>query len=453
MSPASSESVAVLILAAGKSTRMQSTTPKVLHCIAGKPVLHYAIDAAESLAPKKIAIIVGDGMDDVAKSARGIHAIVQKPALGTGHAVQCARDFLRGFDGVVLVIYGDTPFLSTKTLSDLISAANQPNYAAAVMGFRPADPAAYGRLATDPSGKLQAIVEYADASEEQRRIGFCNAGIMAIAGAHFAALIDALDNKNSKGEFYLTDVIALARKRGLDCAAIEADAAEVMGINTRGELAAAEAIMQSKLRRKFMDAGVTLIDPESVYFSHDTNIASDVSIEPNVFFGLNVSVESGCRIKSFSHIEGAKIGPRVTIGPFARIRPDTVLHAGVHIGNFVEIKNSELQPGVKANHLSYLGDSSIGNNTNIGAGTITCNYDGFDKHRTTIGQNVFVGSNTAIIAPMTIGDGAIIAAGSVIAENVPADALGIARAPQTNKPGWAKRFRDAILSLKNKKAG
>ena len=440
--------LAILILAAGKSTRMQSPTPKVLHNIAGLPILHHVLSTAQSLKPQRLAVIVGAGMDDVARSVAPVATIIQSPALGTGHAVQCSREFLSGFDGTILVIYGDTPFLNRDRLRQLTDSVASKDCAASVLGFYPDDPAAYGRLVTDKAGDLQAIVEFADAGAEQRAIGFCNAGIMAINGKHFASLIGQLDNKNAKGEYYLTDLIAIARKQGLVCKAIEAETHEVVGINTRAELAAAEAMMQDRLRAKIMESGVTLLDPSSVYFSHDTVIGADSVIEPNVFFGPGVDIGQSNTIKAFSHIEGAKTGANAAIGPFARLRPGTVLDEAVRVGNFVEIKNSHLQSGAKANHLTYLGDATVGARANIGAGTITCNYDGFNKHETKIGADAFIGSNSALVAPVEIGAGAIVGAGSVITQTVAEDALALSRAPQTSKPGWAKRFRNMIVGRK-----
>lgn len=442
---------ACLILAAGKSTRMQSTTPKVLHKIAGQPMLRYCIETAAMLKPDKMAVIIGDGMGEITDYVTPIPTIIQSPARGTGHAVQCGAPFLVGYDGPVLIIYGDTPFLHPGTLQKLIDQI-RAGAAVAVAGFYPDDPAQYGRLVTDQKGGLEAIVEFADCTDAQKTIAFCNAGLMAVDGKQLPTLLRELMPKNAQKEFYLTDLVQLARAKKQHCATIEAEPEEVAGINTRAQLAAAEEIMQNRLRHKFMTAGVGMIDPSSVYFSFDTQIGADVTIEPNVFFGPNVKIENGVTIKGFSHIEGAYIKTGASVGPFARLRPGTVLNQDVHIGNFVEIKNTRLDKGVKAGHLSYLGDADIGADTNIGAGTITCNYDGVNKHQTKIGADVFIGSNTALVAPVTVGGGAIIGAGSVITENVEAGSLAIGRAPQVNKPGWAKQFRDFLLGKKNKKS-
>ncbi|TAH34732.1 MAG: bifunctional UDP-N-acetylglucosamine diphosphorylase/glucosamine-1-phosphate N-acetyltransferase GlmU [Alphaproteobacteria bacterium] len=444
-------SFACLILAAGKSTRMHSTTPKVLHKIAGQPMLRYCINTAMMLKPDKMAIIVGEGMGEVSDYAAPIHTIIQSPAHGTGHAVQCGAPFLAGHNGPVLVIYGDTPFLHPGTLQKLIDQI-RAGAAVAIAGFYPDDPAQYGRLVTDQKGGLEAIVEFADCTEAQKTIAFCNAGLMAIDGKQLPVLLSQLTPKNAQKELYLTDLVHLARAKGLPCKAIEAEVEEVMGINTRAQLAAAEDTMQKRLRQKFLTAGVGMIDPNSVYFCMDTQIGTDVTIEPNVFFGPNVKIENGVTIKAFSHIEGTHAKTGAIIGPFARLRPGAVLDENVKVGNFVEIKNAHLGAGASAGHLTYLGDADIGADTNIGAGTITCNYDGVNKHQTKIGSNAFIGSNTALVAPVSVGAGAIVGAGSVITENVDPGALAIGRAPQVNKPGWAKQFRDFLLGKKNKKS-
>lgn len=442
-------SVSILILAAGKSTRMQSATPKVLHAIASKKMIHYAIDAAQALRPSQIAAVIGAQMPELIKAIAPIPTITQDPPRGTGHAVQCASEFLSRATGTVLVMYGDTPFLQTATLQKLIAKIDS-GFAVGVIGFYPETPGGYGRLVTTPDGNLQAIVEARDCTPEQKFISFCNAGIMAFDAERVLPLLAKLQPHNAQGELYLTDLVGLAVAEDMKCTTIEADTTEVMGINSRSELAVAEAVAQNILRQKIMTAGVTLIDPNTVYFSQDTMIGRDVTIEPNVFFGPGVTVGDNTVIKAFSHLEGVRVGANCRIGPFARLRPGTDLADHVHIGNFVELKNARLESGVKAGHLSYLGDVTIGNDTNIGAGTITCNYDGFNKHQTTIGTGVFVGSNTALIAPVTLGDGAMIGAGSVITTDVPADALGLSRVPQENKPGWAMRFRE-FFSKRNRK--
>ncbi len=444
-------SFAALILAAGKSTRMQSAIPKVLHKIAGQSMLHYSLQAAKSAGAEKIAVVIGQNMQDVADSIAPIPCIIQHPARGTGHAVQCAAEFLSGYTKPVLVLYGDTPFLRAETLRELLKKI-ESGATIAVAGFYPDDPGQYGRLSLNQRGELESIIEFADCTPQQKTIAFCNAGLMAADGKRIAELLNELTPKNAQGEFYLTDLVAIARAKNYACAAIEASTEEFTGINTRAQLAEAEQIAQSMLRQKFLAAGVGMTDPNSVYFSYDTDIAPDVTIEPHVFIGPNVKIDNGARIKAFSHVEGAHIQSNATIGPFARLRPGTVLGKDAHIGNFVEIKNTRIGDGAKAGHLSYLGDTHVGADANIGGGTITCNYDGFEKHRTEIGAGAFVGSNSALVAPVKIGDGAIIAAGSVITDNVDTDALAIGRAKQISKPGWAQRFRNAMRIKKQNKS-
>lgn len=443
-------SFAALILAAGKSTRMLSATPKVLHPVAGKPMLQYGIDAVRSLNADKIAVVLSEGMEGVRQRIAPIPTVIQHPPQGTGHAVQCAMDFLKDYTGPVLVLYGDTPFLEPSSLAKLLDQV-RGGAAVAIMGFYPLDAAQYGRLSLDQKGGLEAIIEYADCTDAQKTIAFCNAGLMAMDGRHLPALMAELKNDNAKGEYYLTDLVAIARKKNLHCSAIEVDEQEVMGVNNRTQLSTAEKYMQQKLRQKMLDNGVTLIDPETVYFSADTEIGKDVVIEPNVFFGPNVKIHGGVHIRAFCHIEGAEIKTGAVVGPFARLRPGTVLSEDVRIGNFVEVKNTVMQKGAKANHLTYLGDAAVGADANIGAGTITCNYDGFEKYKTEIGAGAFIGSNSALVAPVVIGAGAMIGAGSVITDAVEADALALNRAPQSAKPGWAKRFRDAMIERKKKK--
>ncbi len=446
----SNSDLAVVILAAGKGTRMKSKLHKVLHPLGGRPMLHHLMDTLESLSPSRKVIVVGAGKEQVEQSVGDqAEIVVQEPQFGTGHAVQVTRDQLSDFSGDVLILYGDVPMLSAATLQNMLDVRHGAgNPAVVVLGFEPADAKAYGRLVVDDQGDLSAIVEHKDASADQRKIGLCNSGIMALDGAVMFDLLDGLDDNNAAGEFYLTDVVAIARARGLGCAVSVASESEVMGINSRSELAEAEAVFQGAQRQKFMDEGVTLLDPSSVYFSHDTVIGTDVTIEPNVFFGPGVTVEQGVTIKGFCHFEGATIRKGATVGPYARLRPLADVGAGAKIGNFVEIKKSTIEQGAKVSHLSYIGDAIVGTGANIGAGTITCNYDGFNKALTEIGAGAFIGSNTALVAPVKIGAGAIVGAGSVVTREVGADALVVTRAKQKEIGCWAAVFRQK--QIKNK---
>ncbi len=428
--------------------------PKVMHPIAGQAMIAYPLEALRPLSPAATLVVIGPRMEQVAAIVAPAESVVQDPPLGTGDAVRTAT---RALDGRlapqgpiedVLVLYGDTPFLATETLSRLLAERRRTAAAVLVSGMRPADPGPYGRFVLAPDGALERIVEAADAGPEEQAIGLVNGGIMVIEACRLAEFLDALDSDNAKREFYLTDIVAIARRKALACRAVELPAEELLGINTRAELAEAEALMQCRLRRAAMDSGVTMVAPETVFLSADTQLGGDVVIEPNVTFGKGVRVGEGACIRSFSHLEGATVGAGAIVGPFARLRPGAVLEADVHVGNFVEVKAARLGVGVKANHLSYIGDAEVGAKTNIGAGTITCNYDGVNKSRTIIGEGTFIGSNTAFVAPVTVGDGAIVAAGSVITRDVPADALSIARGQQVDKPGRAAEIR-ARLRRKN----
>ena len=441
---------AAVVLAAGSGTRMKSAFPKVMHPIAGRPMISYPLEALNPLAPASTIVVVGPHMGDVAQVVAPAETVVQDPPLGTGDAVRAA---MRALDGRlapqgaiedVLVLYGDTPFLATETLSGLLTERRRTAAAVLVAGMRPVDPSPYGRFVLAADGALERIVEAADASPEEQAIGLVNGGIMVIEARRLDDFLDGLRSDNAKGEFYLTDIVAIARRKGLSCRAVELPAEELLGINTRAELAEAEAAMQRRLRRAAMEAGVTLVAPETVFLSADTQLACDVVIEPNVTFGPGVTVGEGARIRSFSHLEGATVGAGAIVGPFARLRPGAILEEEVHVGNFVEVKAARLGAGTKANHLSYIGDSQVGARTNIGAGAITCNYDGFNKFRTIIGEGAFIGSNTALVAPVKIGDGAIIAAGSVITRDVPPDALSIGRGQQVDKPGRAAAVRERL---------
>lgn len=438
--------LAAVILAAGKGTRMKSQRPKVLHPVAGQPMLAHVVKLALDVGAAPIALVTAPGMEDVAALARDVagdvDVAIQREQLGTGHAVLAARAALGELEGPLLVLYGDTPLLTRATVEALLEAlAADSRCAVAVLGFTPDDPGAYGRLVVGEDGTLTKIVEAKDASDDELAIELCNAGVMALRGTVAWTLLSQIKNENAKKEYYLTDVVALARAAGHLAVAVEGDADEVLGVNSREELAVAEAIFQYRARRMHMENGATLIDPDSVFFAADTRVGRDVLIEPNVFFGPGVSVGDGAHIKAFSHIEGAAIGAECVVGPFARLRPGTVLAEDVKVGNFVEIKKSDIASGAKISHLSYIGDATVGAEANIGAGTITCNYDGYAKHTTLIGRDVFIGSNTALVAPVVVGDGAIVAAGSVITEDVAPDALVLARSRQQSKEDWAKDFR------------
>ncbi|HZB91783.1 MAG TPA: bifunctional UDP-N-acetylglucosamine diphosphorylase/glucosamine-1-phosphate N-acetyltransferase GlmU [Stellaceae bacterium] len=433
--------LAVLVLAAGQGTRMNSALPKVLHPVANRPMIQHVLAAVAPLAPAHTLVVIGPGMEAVAEAVRPAETVVQVAPRGTGHAVMSARPALQGFAGDLLVLYGDAPLLTTDTLEAVLAERRRaPAAAAVVAGMRPADPAPYGRLVM-AGDMLEAIVEARDCTPAQAGIGFCNAGLWAIDGSLLFDLLEAIGTDNAKGEYYLTDIVAVARRRGLPCRAVEAPAEDMVGVNTRTELAEAEALMQRRLRRAAMASGVTLTAPDTVYFSADTRIGRDSVVGPFVVFGPGCTIGSGVAIPAFCHMVGATIGDHASIGPFARLRPGADLGEHVHIGNFVEVKNARLDAGVKANHLTYLGDSSVGSGTNVGAGTITCNYDGFAKHRTEIGAGVFIGTNTALVAPVKIGDGAFIGAGSVISEDVPADALALSRASQVIKQKRAAEMR------------
>jgi len=437
--------IAAVILAAGHGTRMRSATPKVLHEIGALPMIGHVIDAARRLDPERMAVVIGDHAPEVGEVAKGIDpritTAVQTPPQGTAHAVAQALPALEGFCGAALVLYADTPLVRPETmhaLADEIAAGA----AVAVLGFTPGDPGAYGRLKRDETGALAAIVEARDASPEELAIALCNSGVMAIDGAFLRARLKDIGNDNAKGEYYLTDIVALARADGRACAVIEADAAEVMGVNARSELADAEAAFQKRMRERAMENGATLADPSTVYFSHDTIVGRDVVIGQNVVFGPGVEIADGARINPFSHLEGARIAAGAVVGPFARLRPGAEIGAAARIGNFVEVKKAAIGDGAKVSHLSYIGDAEIGAGANIGAGTITCNYDGYNKHKTTIGAGAFIGSNSALVAPLSIGDGAYVGSGSVITKTVAPGDLAVARGRQAAIEGWAARFHE-----------
>jgi bifunctional UDP-N-acetylglucosamine pyrophosphorylase/glucosamine-1-phosphate N-acetyltransferase len=449
-SPTSSAFVAI-VLAAGEGTRMRSALPKILHEVAGRPMLLHVLAALEALAPAATVVVLGQDADKFAPAVAPAIVAIQHPPRGTGDAVRAARAGLEpvlGGVSDVLILYGDTPLLQTETIARLLETRRSSGAAIAVASMRPADPSPYGRLVLGKDGGVERIVEAKDASPREAAITLCNGGIMAVAAAHLFDLVDRLENINAKREFYLTDIVGIARQRDLAAAFVELPAEELLGVNTRIELAEAEALMQDRLRRRAMERGATLVAPETVFLSADTQLGRDVIVEPNVVFGPGVTVADNVRIRAFSHLDGATIAEGAIVGPYARLRPGAVLERDVHVGNFVEVKATRLGAGVKANHLSYLGDSDVGPETNIGAGTITCNYDGFNKARTTIGANVFIGSQTALVAPVMVGDGAYVATGSVITADVPADALSIARARQVDKPGRAAALRAQLQKAK-----
>jgi bifunctional UDP-N-acetylglucosamine pyrophosphorylase/glucosamine-1-phosphate N-acetyltransferase len=426
-----------ILLAAGLGTRMRSNLPKTLHKIAGRSMLRHLIASCEA-AFDKIVVVLGPDMEAVAQEASPHICVIQHERLGTAHAaLQAAEHF---GSGEVAVLYADNPLIRPETMSRLLERRRMGDSGLALLAFRPADPGRYGRVIVQHD-HVERIVEWADATEAERSIDLCNAGVLCADAADMTRWLLSVRADNTKGEYYLTDVVALARAEQVRVAAVEAPAEELGGVNSRVELAAAEAVVQGWLRHAAMEAGVTMIDPSSVFLRADTQFEPDVTIEPNVVFGDRVKVARGAVIRAFSHLDGCVVGPDCVIGPFARLRPDTVLEHDVHIGNFVEVKASTLGVGVKASHLTYLGDASVGANTNIGAGTITCNYDGYAKHRTTIGANAFIGSDVALVAPVSVGDGAIVGAGSVITENVSPDALALARGRQTEKPNRAAEFR------------
>jgi bifunctional UDP-N-acetylglucosamine pyrophosphorylase/glucosamine-1-phosphate N-acetyltransferase len=440
--------LAVVCLAAGRGTRMASSLHKVLHPIAGQPMLFHLLDSVAGLAPARTILVVGDRGEQVADAVAGraVETVRQEPQLGTGHAVLQARPLLDGFAGDILILFGDAPFVRPQTMRAMRAALGDGTGNGAdiaVLGFRPAEPGAYGRILADASGTVLRMVEAKDATADELAVGLCNAGPMAVRAAALWPLLAQLTNANAAGEYYLPDLVALGRAEGVAARVVEAGADELLGVNSRAELAAAEAAFQARARAAAMAQGATLVAPETVFLAHDTVLEADVTVEPFVVFGPGVRVCEGARVRSHSHLEGATVGAGCEVGPFARLRPGTLLEPGAKVGNFVETKKARLGRGAKANHLSYLGDATVGAGANIGAGTITCNYDGFAKHETMIGAGAFIGSNSALVAPVSVGEGAIVGAGSVIVEDVPADALAVARGRQEGRPGWAARFRAA----------
>ena len=448
----SARPLAAVVLAAGKGTRMKSSRHKVLHAIAGRPMIEHLLASLAELAPERTVVVVGDGREQLEKQLGGrATLVVQEPQPGTGHAVLQTEEALAGFQGDVLILYADVPFVRAETMHAMIDRLHLEGDSAdiVVLGFEPEDPLEYGRVIAD-GGRINWMVEHKDASEDERRCRLCNSGLMAVRGELLFDLLRQIGNDNAQGEYYLPEIVNIAIRKGGACAVVTTgNPDEVAGINSRAELAAAEARWQRARRARAMAEGATLVAPETVFFAWDTTLGRDVTVEPNVVFGPGVSVADGATIHAFSHIEGAVISEEVAIGPFARLRPGTKLAKGAKVGNFVEIKNAELGEGAKANHLTYLGDATVGAGANIGAGTITCNYDGYFKHRTVIGERAFIGSNSALIAPVSIGADAIVAAGSAVGRDVAAGELRMVRAEQLVKPGWADRFHDA---MKKKKA-
>jgi bifunctional UDP-N-acetylglucosamine pyrophosphorylase/glucosamine-1-phosphate N-acetyltransferase len=443
----------VVVLAAGQGTRMKSALPKVLHKIAGRSMLGHVLAVAQQAGADALSVVVGPGMDVVRKEALAqapnASVYVQNVQQGTADAVLAARDALATHSGDVLVLYADTPLLPASTL-EALRAKLDAGAGIAVLGFEAADPAGYGRLLTDKDGWLTAIREHKDASEAERAVRLCNSGVMAFRLDDVLGVLTRIGNSNAKGEYYLTDAVEIARAAGARAAVVTCAEDDVLGVNSRDQLAVAEGIFQKRARLAAMRDGATLIAPDTVWLSYDTKIGRDVVIEPNVFFGPGVTVDDGAEIKANCHFEKAHIGANARIGPFARLRPGAELGPDVHVGNFVEVKNVTLGAGAKANHLSYLGDGSVGAGANIGAGTIFCNYDGFNKNRTEIGAGAFVGSNSSLVAPVKIGDGAYIGSGSVITKNVAPDALALERSTQDERPGWAAKFRTMMSKRKAK---
>ena len=443
--------VAVVVLAAGQGTRMKSDLHKVLHPIAGRPMLLHLLASAAALNPVRTVVVAGARREQIEAAVvpLGVAVAIQAEQLGTGHAVLQAKAALDGFDGDVLILYGDVPLVTAATMRRMLDRLHEQDAPpAVVLGFRLSDPSAYGRIVSEDNRTIAKMVEFKDASDAERQLNLCNSGLMAVRSGDLFALLAQVGNDNAAGEYYLPDIVMLALKHGRASAVIETDAVEVAGVNSRAELTAVEREWQVRRRAQAMADGATLIAPESVWFAWDTQVGRDVLIEPNVFFGPGVRIADGATIRAFCHLEGATIGPGAEVGPYARLRPGTVLGEKVKIGNFVEVKKTVMGKGAKANHLTYLGDAEVGAGANVGAGTITCNYDGFFKYKTEIGAGAFVGSNSALVAPVTIGPGAIVAAGSVITADVAPDALAVARGKQESKSGWASGFRTIMAARK-----
>ena len=434
----------VIVLAAGMGTRMRSDTHKVLHPIAGKPMLMHLLDTVDGLGAEECVVVVGKGRDQLeeALNGRGVKIAHQAEQKGTAHAVQQAEQVLAGFNGNIIILYGDTPFVAAGTLTEMLQRLEAPDApAVVVLASSPEDPKAYGRVILGSGDTIARMVEYKDATEAERAVRLCNSGMMAVRSADLWRWLAQVGNDNAAGEYYLPDVVMVAAQEGRPSVAVETDSWQTAGVNSRAELAHLELDWQRRRREEALEQGATLVDPESVWFSHDTKLGRDCTIEPHVVFGPGVVIDEGATIRAFCHIEGATIAGDCEVGPFARLRPGAILERGAKVGNFVEVKKARLGPGAKANHLSYIGDADVGAKANIGAGTITCNYDGFGKYQTKIGAGAFIGSNTALVAPVSVGDGAIVGAGSTITKDVAADELTVARGEQKGLAGWAARFR------------
>lgn len=449
-----SNALTTVILAAGKGTRMKSRLPKVLHPIAGRPMLGHVLAAATGLESAKTVLVSGPGMDEVTDYARSVAAnvsiAIQENQLGTGDAARAAAPQISDRDGIVLFVFGDTPLVRRETLADMVERCRTESDIV-ILGFEAADPTGYGRVVRDGE-EVKRIVEHRDASEEIRAIRLCFGGPMAVRAAHLPELLATLTNDNAQGEYYLTDFVAHGRAAGLSCRAVVCPESDIQGVNSRADLAAAEAVMQKRLRDAAMAAGVTFLDPDTVYLSHDTVFGEDVTVGQNVVFAPGCHIAAGATIKAFSHLEGADIGEGAEIGPFARIRPGTSVGRKARIGNFVETKKAKIEDGAKVNHLTYIGDARVGAGANVGAGTITCNYDGYNKFFTDIGAGAFIGSNSSLVAPVKIGDGAYVGSGSVVTKDIEPDALAVARGKQMEKPGWAAGFRAKNEAAKQKKS-
>jgi bifunctional UDP-N-acetylglucosamine pyrophosphorylase/glucosamine-1-phosphate N-acetyltransferase len=438
---------AVVILAAGQGTRMRSDTHKVLHPIASRPLLLHLLDTVDALGADKRIVVVGKGRDQVEQALNGREVIVahQAQQLGTAHAVQQAESALTGYDGPVVILYGDTPFVEPETLRRMLDRLDgESGPGVVVLASCPADPLKYGRIILGEGDRIANMVEFKDATEEERAVRLCNSGMMAVRAGDLFRWLDQVGNDNAAQEYYLPDIVNIAAAEGRAAVVIEGDPYETAGVNSRAELAHLELEWQRRRREQALDEGATLIDPESVWLAYDTRLGRDVTVEPHVVFGPGVEIADGATIHAFSHIEGATIGAKASIGPFARIRPGTRLAERTKVGNFVELKKADVGEGAKVNHLSYVGDTEVGARANIGAGTITCNYDGFGKYRTVIGAGAFIGSNTALVAPVTVGEGAIVGAGSVITRDVEPDSLAVERNEQKSIAGWARRFRERM---------
>jgi len=443
---------AVVILAAGQGTRMRSDTHKVLHPIASRPLLLHLLDRVDEVGADKRVVVVGKGREQVeaAIAGRDVGIAIQAEQKGTGHAVQQAEAALGGYDGPVIILYGDAPFVEAATLGRMVDRLNgDGGPGVVVLAFRPADPLKDGRIILGDGDRIARMVEFKDATAEERAVTLCNSGVMAVRSGDLFGWLAKIGNDNAAGEYYLPDIVSIAAAEGREAVVIEGDPYEAAGVNSRAELAHLELEWQRRRREQALEEGATLIDPESVWFAYDTKLGRDVTVEPHVVFGPGVSVADGATIHAFSHIDGATIGVKASIGPFARIRPGTVLADRTKVGNFVELKKARIGEGAKVNHLSYVGDASVGARANIGAGTITCNYDGFGKYQTVIGAGAFIGSNSALVAPVTIGDGAVVGAGSVITADVEADSLAVERTDQRGIAGWARRFRERMAANKS----